>query len=64
MQFHRNDRRGLARPDAATVPVIAMTANAFEEDLREATAAGMDAYITKPVNPEHLYRTLLEAKKG
>ena len=56
--------RKLTRTDAATVPVIAMTANAFEEDLREATAAGMDAYITKPVNPEHLYRTLLEAKKG
>jgi signal transduction histidine kinase/ActR/RegA family two-component response regulator len=56
--------RKLARPDAATVPIVAMTANAFEEDLQEAEAAGMNAYITKPVNPQHLYQTLLEVKKG
>jgi hypothetical protein len=47
-------------PGRAHLPIVAMTANAFEEDRRECLAAGMNAYIGKPVVPETLYRTLLE----
>ena len=50
--------RALARADAAAVPIIAMTADAFEESIREAKNAGMSAYITKPVDPQKLYAVL------
>jgi signal transduction histidine kinase/CheY-like chemotaxis protein len=50
--------RGLPRPDAATIPIIAMTANAFEEDVREALAAGMDAHVSKPVDFEALKKVM------
>jgi CheY-like chemotaxis protein len=46
--------RKLPRADAASVPIIAMTANAFEEDIREALGAGMNAHVSKPVNFETL----------
>lgn len=52
--------RSLARADAKTVPIIAMTANAFEEDIRQTAEAGMDAHLTKPVEPEILCKTLHE----
>jgi len=55
--------RGLNRPDARTVPIIAMTADAFNENIREAEQAGMDGYITKPVDPYKLYKTLAELIK-
>ena len=35
-----------------------MTANAFEEDIQQARAAGMDEYLTKPVEPDTVYRVL------
>lgn len=44
--------RALARPDAATVPVIAITANTFAEDVKKAITAGMDGHIGKPVSLE------------
>ena len=51
--------RVLERADAA-VPIIAMTANAFAEDVQESLRAGMDAHLAKPVEPEVLYTTLAE----
>ena len=52
--------RALARPDASVVPIIALTADAFEEDIRENRAAGMDAQVTKPVSPDQLFGILAE----
>jgi len=51
--------RALNRSDAHAVPIIAMTADAFEESLNEATEAGMSAYVTKPIEPQKLYYTLI-----
>jgi len=50
--------RALKRPDAGTIPIIAMTADAFEESIREAKDVGMNAYITKPVEPGKMFETL------
>ncbi|MBR1724154.1 MAG: response regulator, partial [Ruminococcus sp.] len=52
--------RALDRPDAKTVPIIAMTANAFDEDVQRSLQVGMNAHLSKPVEPEHLYQTLEE----
>lgn len=50
--------RTMDRPDAVTVPIIAMTADAFEEDIQKCLDAGMNAHIAKPFDPETFYRTL------
>ncbi len=50
--------RTLDRPDAGTVPVIAMTANPFEEDLREYTDAGVTGVLPKPLNIDQLIETV------
>ena len=52
--------RALDRADAKTVPIIALTANAFDEDVQRSLQAGMNAHLTKPVEPEHLYETIAE----
>ena len=52
--------RALDRPDARTIPIIALTANAFDEDVQRSLQVGMNAHLSKPVEPEHLYRTLEE----
>ena len=52
--------RALSRGDAKTIPIIAMTANAFDFDVKASLSAGMDAHLDKPVDPEKLYRTLAE----
>jgi CheY-like chemotaxis protein len=50
--------RALDRPDAETVPIIAMTANVFDEDVARSLEAGMNAHLGKPVEPERLYDTI------
>jgi CheY-like chemotaxis protein len=50
--------RALERPDAKSVPIIAMTAEAFADSIEKAKQAGMNDYLTKPVEPEQLFRVL------
>ncbi|MFA6623455.1 MAG: response regulator, partial [Fibrobacteraceae bacterium] len=52
--------RSMAHPDAQTVPVIAMTADAYDEDVKKCLAGGMVAHIAKPINRELLFETLSE----
>jgi two-component system sensor histidine kinase/response regulator len=52
-------RRIHALPGLASLPILAMTANAFEEDRQACLAAGMNDFVPKPVDPEVLYATLL-----
>ncbi|MDO4862825.1 MAG: response regulator [Ruminococcus sp.] len=50
--------RAMDRSDAKTVPIIALTANAFDEDVQRSLQAGMNAHLTKPVEAPLLYETL------
>ena len=56
--------RALDRPDAKEVPIIAMTANAFDEDVQRSLQAGMNAHLSKPVEPERLFETLETLIRG
>ena len=50
--------RALENKELASIPIIAMTANAFEEDKQEALAAGMNGHLAKPIDVEKLFNTL------
>ena len=50
--------RKLENRELASVPIIAMTANAFEEDKKEALACGMNGHIAKPIDVDYLFETL------
>ena len=50
--------RELERPDAKTVPIIAMTANAFQEDAEKCIAVGMNAHLAKPLDIEKMKNTI------
>ena len=52
--------RALDRPDAETIPIVAMTANAYDEDVRRAREAGMNRHLAKPIDTDLLYQTLGE----
>ena len=52
--------RALDRPDAQSIPIIALTANAFAEDINRTAQAGMNAHLAKPINIEQLCNTLIK----
>ena len=50
--------RKSGRADAGTIPIIALTANAFDKDVQRSLQAGLNAHLSKPVQPEALFETL------
>ena len=52
--------RKMDRPDAATIPIIAMTAEAFDGEINNSLRQGMNAHITKPIDPQLLFSTLMK----
>lgn len=52
--------RSLSRNDSSSVPIIAMTANAFSDDIEQTKKAGMNAHLSKPIQTDLLYNTLSE----
>lgn len=52
--------RGMSHPDAILIPILAMTANAFNEDVVAAVEAGMNGHIAKPINVRELYKKIAE----
>lgn len=55
--------RRLNKVDAKRIPIIAMTANAFEEDVKKSIKAGMNCHMTKPIEPRILYETLAKVMR-
>jgi signal transduction histidine kinase/ActR/RegA family two-component response regulator len=53
--------RALERADAQSVPIIAMTADAFIDDIQRCLDAGMNAHLSKPIDPAQLYQQLLKS---
>ena len=50
--------RAMGRDDAKHIPIIALTANAFDEDVQQSLQAGLNAHLSKPVEPDNLFNTL------
>ena len=50
--------RSMEKEDAKMIPIIALTANAFDEDVQRSIQAGLNAHLSKPVEPDALYETL------
>ena len=55
--------RAMQRPDAATIPIVAMTANTFSEDEQRSREAGMNLFLNKPVDSVKMLQTVLECLK-
>lgn len=55
--------RGMKRQDAIDIPIFAMTANAFIEDVNRSKEAGMNEHFSKPLNMEDVIRTICRYKK-
>ncbi|MBE6741491.1 MAG: response regulator [Ruminococcaceae bacterium] len=55
--------RALEREDAREIPIIAMTANVFDEDVERSFKAGMNAHLSKPIEPDRIFETLAELIK-
>ena len=56
--------RASGKSDARTIPIMSMTANAYEEDIQKSMEAGMNAHLVKPVEPSELYRAVQKALNG
>ena len=58
--------RAMDKKDSKNIPIIALTANAFGEDVQRSLQAGLNAHLSKPVQPEALFKTLVKfiQKKG
>ena len=56
--------RAMDRSDASSIPIIAMTADAFAEDARKCMEAGMNAHLAKPIDVDQLTRTLVRLVRG
>ena len=50
--------RASSHPQAQTIPIISLSADAFTEDIQRAYASGMDAHVSKPVVPEELFAAI------
>ena len=55
--------RSLGRADAADVPIVATSANAFAEDVKRSLASGMNAHVSKPIDPEKLAKVLAQVMR-
>ncbi len=56
--------RTLDHPEAKTIPIIAMTANVFDEDIARSFEAGMNAHLSKPIEPEKMFETMARLISG
>lgn len=52
--------RLMQRTEAKTIPIIAMSANAYKEDIEKSLAAGMNAHLPKPVEPQNMFQTIIQ----
>ncbi len=52
--------RSMDRPDASSIPIIAVTANAFAEDIASTISSGMDAHVSKPIDFKYLFQVLVK----
>ena len=50
--------RSLDREDARRVPIVAMTANAFQDDIQQSRNAGMNEHLAKPIEPEKIHQAI------
>ena len=55
--------RSMDRPDARMVPIVAMSANAFQDDIQLSMDAGMNAHLTKPLDVEKIKQAIQEAAR-